>query len=483
MKQVLNEKSKKIILKILSYVILYIICFGVSNAKIYSSSLMPFGVGLIVSLFAIRYNGYILSAVFFLAYVLAGFSVNSIYIALNVCVVLCLFQYLVDSKKVKIKKWIIFLFEIISQIVFIILNLGDTKQNLALLVSIVLGVLFLYSCLSFFDAISKKTSIGNLSIDEKICGSVILLLFTFGMSSTNIGFINLGLLFSAFLILVLTYMTTSGNMILMSSIMGVAYSLQMLNPMFISIFVVMSLMSICFKSTLKFLSSISVLLGYVIFTLIFNLGFSYGEIISVAMGCVLFLFVPINYLSRICRINGNKYNIIAKNFIQNAKKQIIKRVEEIAKVFEEMNGVYKGMVRGVLSDDKAIDLLKEELISSVCGKCKNKEMCFRASGNFLENSFDTIVATAYEKGKVLLMDLPEYLSSNCINVNTLINVLNNMTSSYKDYAGSISNLDTSRILIADQLSGVSKLLGSLSKEIDINVDFDGTFDERIKEDL
>ena len=483
MKQVLSDKSKKTFLKIFSYILLFIICYGVSNAKIYSGSLMPFGVGLIFSLFALRYNGYILAIIFFFAYVLAGFSINSIYVALNVCAMLCLLQYLFDSKKVKTKRWIIFLFEIISQIVFIILNLGDSKQNLALLVSIVLGVLFLYSCLSFFDGISKKASIGNLSIDEKICGSVILLLFTFGMSSTNIGFINLGLLFSSLLILILTYMTASGNMILVSSIMGVAYSLQMLNPMFISIFVVMSLMSICFKSSLRVLSGVSLLLGYIIFTFVFNLGFSYGEILSVAIGCILFLCIPIGYLTKICRINNNKYNVIAKNFIKNAKKQIIKRVEELAKVFDEMNGVYKGMVRGVLPDDKAVDLLKEELISSVCGKCKNRDMCFRARGNFLENSFDTIVATAYEKGKVLLIDLPEYLSSNCSNVNGLINVLNNMTASYKDYAGAVSNLDTSRILIADQLSGVSKLLGSLAKEVDINVDFDGTFDERIKEDL
>jgi stage II sporulation protein E len=90
---------------------------------------------------------------------------------------------------------------------------------------------------------------------------------------------------------------------------------------------------------------------------------------------------------------------------------------------------------------------------------------------------------AYEKGKIILVDLPAYLSSNCIRVNDVLTTLNNLIDSYFDYSSSVSNLDTSRILIANQLSGVSSLLLTLSRELDVDVSVDKKLQEIIKEEL
>ena len=94
-----------------------------------------------------------------------------------------------------------------------------------------------------------------------------------------------------------------------------------------------------------------------------------------------------------------------------------------------------------------------------------------------------MVSVGYEKGKVLLVDLPSHLTSNCYNINQIINVINSMLASYKEYTNVVSNLDTGRALIADQLSGVSKLLNALGQEVDTNISFDTLFENRIKEEL
>lgn len=457
--------------------------YGVCNTEVYYTGLMPFGVGIVFALFFLNFNGYLLTIVYFISYSLAGLSVNSVIVSLNVVIVLLLLEYLKNKGKIKLRKWLIFVFAIASQLIFVITNLGETKQNLALFVSLILGLMFLYSCLSFFEATFNRGLMIKLNLDEKICGCVILIIFIIGMSCTNISIINLGLVFVSLIILGCTFITTDSFSILIAGLMGISFSMLMGTPDYISMFVVMAILAIGFKCSFKYLSIVALVLGYVLFGLFFEIGFSIGEILSVVIGGIVFAFIPKGKLFGIADMFGLKTNIVIKDIINRSKKQIVKRVEELSVVFNEMDNVYRNMVRGVLSEEKAIELLKGELISNVCDNCANKNDCFRGSNSFLDHSIDTLLGIGYEKGKVLLIDLPAHLTSNCIKINQLVNKLNNLISSYKEYTGAISNLDTSRVLIADQLNGVSKLLKSLSTEVDVNINFDTKFQNLIKEEL
>ena len=483
MKNLSIEKRNKIKLLVVIYFFLFVIIFGVSNARVYGSSLVPFGIGIVFSLLSFNINGYVLSLIYIVAYSLAGMSVISILESVNVAVVLSILYYIKVTKKIHLKKWVVFVSSMLSMVTYILTHLGSATDNLTLIIVIVLSLLFLYSCMVFGGSISSRVKMSYVNIDEKICGAVILIIFMFGLSATNISIVNIGLVFASFAILICTFLTPAGMLIILSSLLGLAYSLQMQSSIYISLFVVMALVSVCFKSNFKYLSAISICMMYLIFVVIFNAGITYGELLSVCIGSVLFCFVPLSVIDKSKCIFDNKYNISVKNIIQNTKKQIIRRVQELSSVFDEMNGVYKDMVRGTLSDDKAKLMLKEELLNSVCAKCKNYDLCYRSTANFMECSIDTIVNIAYDRGKVLLIDLPQHLSSNCNSINEMINVLNGMVDSYKNYTSVISNLDSSRLLIANQLGGVSKLLSTLSKEVDVNINFDSKLDEKIREDL
>ncbi len=476
-------KENKLKINLLIYIILFVICFGVSNTNIYYNGLMPFGIGIVFALIYLKFNGFLLSIIYFLAYTLAGLSIDSIFEALNVVIILCVIEYLRKINKLKLNKWFTFVFALVAQIVFLITNLGTTKENLALFISITLGLLFLYSSMCFFDATLNRGMLVKLNLDEKICGSVILIIFMVGLSSTKISIINLGLIFTSLIILVSTYITTGGLTLFVSALIGIAISITSLNPAFISLTVVLAIVSVGFKCNFKYLSIIALVLTYIIFSLFFNYGITYGEVISISIGGMIFAFIPLKILQSCSSIFEIKHSVLTKNIINRSKKQICKRVDELSLVFSEMDKVYRDMVKGVLPDDKAKIMLKEELVSSVCEKCENKDICYRGSRNFIENSIDTLLSIAYEKGKVLLIDLPQHLSSNCIKINQMLNTINGLVGSYKEYTGVISNLDSSRLLIANQLNGVSKLLKSLSKEVDVNISFDSKFENRIKEEL
>lgn len=468
---------------ILLFVLLFFVLYGVCNTHIYYLELTPFGIGIVFSLILIGLNGYYLSIVYFLAYLLSGLTLISLYSAINVAVILSLLQYLLSREKIKLNKINIFIFAILSQIAFIVSSFGDGKQVLALFVSLILGLLFLYLCMIFFDATLNKCMMMKLSLDEKICGGIILIVFIVGMSASNVGIINLGLIFVSLIVLIATVVSSSAVTIIVSTLMGIGFAVSTGNTSYISMFIVLSLSTIAFRCQHRIFSVISIILTYIIYSLIFSYGVSLGEILSIGIGAIIFIAIPKKLIFSLGEIFNIKSQIIHKNIITRSKEKIVSRVKELSLVFDEMDMVYRDMVRGVLDDKNAIAMLKAELVKSVCDRCPNKDACYRQNSSFLENSIDNLLAIGYEKKKVLLIDLPEYLASNCIRVNNLLSVLNSMLTSYTEYTEVVSNIDASRLLIADQLRGVSRLLTSLAKEVNVNISYDIQFEKLIREEL
>lgn len=479
----LKEKINTKFLKALTLVILFVLIFGTTQSYVYYSSLMPFGVGIVFSLLYINFSGYYLSPLYILSYVLAGRSIESFVISCNVALILCLLEFIKTKKNIQLKKLYITLSFLLSQVFYVIFSIGDFKNNLALIVSIVIGMLFLFASLNFLDATINKGLLEKINIDEKIYGGILLLVFSFGISGVNISIISIGLMIAFVIILTCSYIFSCGLTLIVGSIIGVGFSLYFYNPTYISVFITTSIIISAFKSKFRILSVIACVLSYVVFSLFFNIGISLGEVASVILSGIVFIVVPKKVLNSIQTIFKHSRKVAIQNIFNSSRSHLVSRVEDLSRVFAQMDKVYRDMVKGNLSDDDAKKMLKEELVSGVCSKCQNYNLCFREVGNFMDNIFDTVVSLGYEKGKVLLIDLPEYLTCNCNKINSIIQYINNLLKSYLEYRTSINNIDTSRMLIADQLSGVSSLLEALSKEVNINVNFNNNFEKTIKENL
>ena len=87
-----KTKSKKFYLtdkvKILAYILLVPIIYGVSSVRVYNIDFYPFGIGLVFSLLYAGVNGYCLSAIYLTTNLIVRFSINGFFEILNVCVVL-----------------------------------------------------------------------------------------------------------------------------------------------------------------------------------------------------------------------------------------------------------------------------------------------------------------------------------------------------------------------------------------------------------
>lgn len=71
---------------------------------------------------------------------------------------------------------------------------------------------------------------------------------------------------------------------------------------------------------------------------------------------------------------------------------------------------------------------------------------------------------AFDRGKVTLLDIPSYLTSRCKQTTAILGSVNALTAQYKKYISMLSDVDTSKVIIAEQLLGISKIIGTLSKK-------------------
>lgn len=478
-----KNKFNTKLLKSLVLILLFVLLVGINNTYVYYTNLTPFGVGIVLALLFINFNGYILSILYCLSKLLFNFGVVSAIQTVNVVFVLALVFYLKTKNKIKINKLTILVIFLLSVISYIIIGFGDVKENLSTIVSVVLGVFFLYSSVSFLDATIGKCMLGHISLDEKIYGCIILIIFSIGISCTNISILSLGLMFSTVIIQVVCRLGCVSVTLMCGVLIGIGYAVNYLNPIYISLFVVLCLCAVGFKCNNKYFSIIAYVLGYVLFCLLFKMGISVGEIISVLAGSVLSIIIPNKFLNNFADIFEKTKPVAIENIFNNVKIELKNRIKELSVVFGEMDKVYRSMVKGGLVDNEVKEILKEETILTVCNKCPNFNKCFRSIGSYMDSSFDAFINMAFDKGKLLIVDLPEYVTSNCTCVNSIVQNFNNLLSSYLDYEGAVNNLDTSRVLIADQLCGVSRLLETLSNEVDVNISTESKFENIIKERL
>lgn len=470
-------------LKAILILILFMLIYGTSNAYVYYASLTPFGIGLTFSLFYIGFNGYILGIIFALASILSQMNIASIVISCNVIFVLAVLQYCDDKGKLKMTKVKILLSWLLAILGYVFMGFGDAKQLLALVVSISLGMLYIFASLIYLDATIIKGMFGKTNADVKICGCVILIVFGMGISNVHISVLNVSIAISILIVLVSAYLFSMSIGLGVGGVLGIGLALGNNNPSYISLLVVIALVSYAFKCRFRIVSILASILTYVGYSILFSRGLSMGDVIGVLVGSALYLLMPSRVLNEVVlgMYSGREIGLL--NIFESSKKYLIKRIDDLSGVFTEMDEVYRGMVRGNLSDAEAKKLIKEETVLGVCSKCPNEGVCYRSNGSFVENCLDTLAGVCYEKGRVGLVDISEYLTTNCINVTVIVQYLNNIMSAYCEYRDGVNNMDVSRLLIADQLSGISRLLGSLSKDMDIKINFNNKYSLLIKEGL
>lgn len=463
----IKSNSWKFVLK---YIVVFFVCLVFAKAEI--NYISPF---LIAFFFAGIYVGFEekLLSIFVLSSALAvNPTLNSLLINITAVAVGLILFYIYKFSKRTIPLYMIFLGFMLGIVTYIYFN---HSNFLHLLYYIALGLICLYIFIIVLHVILLRKNCFKLTLNESICFLFSIAILGMGLAPIYIFEFSIYrfVLMSIIFIFVSTGSTPMTFAITLSFSLGVGLGSLDLLPL--AEFALLTLLANIFSMPAKFKISFVVIIADIFIQYyFFNVGIDlFYQILPIILAGLLFLCIPNKMLNNFSDfVYVKKSELSSRNLINTTRKNIRKRMSELSNVFLDMKQIHLNMVKKDLTKEELIAMLTREIMNTCCKDCLDKNRCTRALGTDNKSNLELLIEIAITKGKVTLLDIPNSLSNRCGKVNNLISLINRLSSEYKQYKNMLTDVNNVKILLADQMGAVSRLLLDIGDEIDTNVSFD-----------
>lgn len=481
----MNIKTNKIFKYFIQFVIFFSLFFVLFNSSV-NGIIFPFAFGMLFALAWANQKVWLLVP----SYIIAGIIISPT-MEVAICLLVCAFSLItpyfvhVLCKK-NMKKWEFVVFSILSQTANLVFDILSGFSPVLSLLSILLGVLFMFACINVFEAIIIRGFTNKLTNLEIVSLFSIIAIICGGLSVLNVGRFSFLKLFMSFLLLTFSFCSTSVLTLLVASIGGLGSLIATNNPLFFAPFVLWALGVLLFKKRHRFFMTIALVVTELVVGYYFKLYpvFDYMEILPVLISGVVFVGLPRKWLEEIAIIfNLSKDRIAMKNVVNRNREILHKRLGNLSEVFNDMNLIYRNMLKQGMTLDEVKEVLRGEISEKICSFCPERNHCHRTHAEDTKRVFDELITIAYEKGKTTVLDIPSYLTSRCKQTNSILGSVNALTGQYKKYMSMLHDVDTSKLIIAEQLLGISKIMHGLSQEVDSSISFDTNRENKILDEL
>lgn len=481
----MSRKINKYLFLFLNFAFMIGLFYVLFNSSV-NLIVFPFAFGMLYALTWANQKIWILAP----AYIVAG-AIFSPTLEFSICTlttVFCLIMpYFVHILcKKNMKKWEFFIYAIVGQTANVVFDILGGVFPVLPFVSIVLGCLFMFACMNVFEAIIIRGFSNKLTSLEIVSLFSIIAILSGGLVMLNISTFSFLKLFASFVILVFAFCSTPTLTLLVASISGLGSVIATNNAVFAMPLILWALAALLFKKRFRVFMVIAVVAVELVSGFYFKLYYSYGylEILPVLIGCVVFLCLPKNWCKEISVIfNLSKDRMAMKNVVNRNREILHNRLGNLSEIFNDMNLIYRNLIKQGMTIDEVKSLLEQEIKEKICSFCPDRNHCHRTFSDSTKKVFDELITIAFQRGRATLLDIPSFLTSRCKQTTAILGSVNTLTAQYKKYMSMVKDVDTSKVIIADQLLGVSKIMGGLSKEIESNISFDTDRENKILDEL
>ena len=455
---------------ILQYIAIYFACVVLALANV--SNLSPFLYAFFFACLFVGLDEKLLAVFTVSSAVFVKPNLETFFISLTVVAVGLISFYIHKLCKKHINLFVHFIVYLISLTTYVYYNRYNIKE---LIYYVLLGLICLYVMIVVMQVISLKKNCFKLTLDESICFLFFVAVLGAGLSSVKIAEFKIYRLVVALLIFILVATKSPGLMysIIASFTLGVGITNFSLLP--VAEFMILSLMAGVFSLPGKSKIVFTVVLSDIFVRLCF---FEQGldlifQVLPVIIAGLVFIILPNKYLNNLADlVYVKKSEVSSRNLINTTRRNIKKRISELSNVFLDMKQLHLNMVKKQLNKEELTAMLMREVMANCCRDCLDKNRCTRSLGTDNKSNLETLVNIAVTKGKITLLDIPASLTNRCGKVNNLVSLINRLSDEYKHYKNMLADVNNVKILLADQMGAVSRLLLDIGTEIDTNVSFD-----------
>ncbi|MBR2302610.1 MAG: SpoIIE family protein phosphatase [Clostridia bacterium] len=434
----------------------FVLCFGLYVATMFC------GVGVVTSSVAFLTSGCFFGMTVLLWSVVA-FGVPFAIFVLNKLL-----------KKKSGTKWFLSML-FFGQAFFVFYASENTNQTLQKVVLAFVGIVFAYLCLFAIKSVFVRGLRYKLGQDEKLCVSLCVVALAMGLSNANIFDFSLFFCVGGFALLFCLYVFGKFSCLTCAFLLGAGSAFGQGELYQMALFCMLGVVAMLLKG-LKPMC----IFGLPVFHFAIN-WFFMGDVylpldtVSLFAGCIAFVFIPNATLQNLAEKLGRTGGDYAvRSIINRTKTNLSRKLYDLSEVFFEMKLGFSGMVRGIVPREDAKIMLSREVSGLVCNDCAERTNCWRTYMEKTEQAFLTIMDGALDRGKATVFDLPDDMTHKCKRLNAILTNVNQAVDRYKHYYLVATNCNNSRLLISEQLAGVSDILKNLSQVAKSQTVFDQT---------
>lgn len=473
------------VLSVLKYIFFFFLLFTLSCAKI-GNTFSPFAFGLYFALIWSGQKFYFLAPLYITASLLADFNDITIISSLVAVVASSLIFALHSKLEKPINLPLFCVYAFVSGLGGVLAEYFINAEIFLPLLSLIASIIFCLAGKEILSILLVRGLLYKLNLVEIISALSILCALFCGLSNLEIFGLSVFKLFASFVVLISSSVFNMSTTLLVSCVMGLGEMLASASALSLAPLVIWALVVSCFRTQKRVFRAVAIIGVEIVVGFYLNLYGVYGlhSLLPVVISAIAYVALPKKLLEKIrnfCNLSSS--TMAMRNVVNRSRESLCKRLLELGEVFGEMDYVFRSMIKSGMTKGEVKNFLAGEVREKVCASCPERHTCHRQCVEETYSVFDNLINSALERGKTSLLEVPPFLTTRCSRVSSIVSTVNQLCLQYRNYAGVLSNIDASRVLIAEQLSGVSKIMKDLAGEVKRNVSFDCGREEAIISEL
>lgn len=343
---------------------------------------------------------------------------------------------------------------------------------------------FLFSQgVSLFMGKMKRSKLSN---QEMISICILVGLVVAGFIDVQIYEISLKYVFCILVVMAVGYQGGSHVGSTIGTIVGTILAFtNTVTPFIIAIFAICGLLSGLFQE----FGRIGAGLGFFIGNLIlgFYLYHDFNQLLfwkEVLLALGILYCIPNKLLEQMAISFRYKDALHKEVYHQKMKRVTIEKLQNFSQAFSKLSTTFSKLAetKPRLNKDDISKMFNEiaERNCSACGMCNE---CWERNFYQTYQAMFSMLTTAEKKGRVGLQEIPKEFENQCVKVKDFVDSMNQMFEIYKLNLMWHNKVAESRQLVADQLEGVSKVVGDLVKDLDLDLQFKEELEHNIMIEL
>lgn len=469
----------------------YIVAFGLmvvlSMGRVSSESVMPFGVGMLAALSFGGFHPALVGGLYVAACFITSPSVVTLIAPAAAAMVIGVSAYVHIKLGKDAPMSLILMYILLAQVGYIYTAFAGGSNPWDAVMTVALSAVFGYTCVTAVRTVAVKRIRFGLNRNDYACIAMVVVALGSGLVSVN--GMNDMLLRTFMTAGALTLARAAGGMTAVGfgAMLGTGAAVATGNTAYIAAFCSVSIAAAMFGDLHRLFGAAAALSVDIVFGLHFEAFYGYGwvSVAAAALGAAVYLAVPKALIISLRGALGrSNERLSARHIINRSRRQLNLRLKEMGGAFSEMEEIFRGLTAAGIPDKDAAEVLSAKIPRLLCGGCAGSKNCLgEGAKGVVAAAHKELIGKALSKGRVNIIDVPQYISSRCEHVNALINAVNELSEGYYRQKEMTGNLNSARVLVADQFGGVAALLNNMAAAAEARVSFDTDKEAELVEEL